>query len=176
MSPFFLLLNNCMAELTDNLNYLQPSGFRILINRENYPNLEYFAQSVSHPSMELNPVEAPFKRLNLAFAGDKIQHNPVSIVFMMDEDMTAYIEMYQWMERLVNNPQSGPVSLTTSSEIPTFNDIIVSVLSSHNNSIRTIKYKNCIPISLGDVEFTAVSDGQYITFPGTFRFDYFEVT
>tara|TARA_R110000803_G_scaffold46198_16_gene97136 strand:- start:10020 stop:10520 length:501 start_codon:yes stop_codon:yes gene_type:complete len=166
-----------MADLTNNTNYLQPTGFRVSINRENYPNLEYFAQSVSHPSMELNPVDAPFKRLNVAFAGDKIQHNPVSIIFMMDEDMTAYIEMFQWMERLVNKPQSSVIAkFSDNTEIPTFSDITVTVLSSHNNINKIIKYKNCIPISLGDVEFTAVSDGQYLTFPGTFRFDYFEVT
>jgi hypothetical protein len=127
--------------------------------------------------MELNPVDAPFKRLNVAFAGDKIQHNPVSIIFMMDEDMTAYIEMFQWMERLVNKPQSSVIAkFSDNTEIPTFSDITVTVLSSHNNINKIIKYKNCIPISLGDVEFTAVSDGQYLTFPGTFRFDYFEVT
>ena len=166
-----------MADLTNNTNYLQPTGFRVSINRENYPNLEYFAQSVSHPSMELNPVDAPFKRLNVAFAGDKIQHNPVSIIFMMDEDMTAYIEMFQWMERLVNKPQSSVIAkFSDNTEIPTFSDITVTVLSSHNNINKIIKYKNCIPISLGDVEFTAVSDGQYLTFPGTFWFDYFEVT
>ena len=29
-------------ELTTNLNYLQPTGFTILIDRAKYPNLEYF--------------------------------------------------------------------------------------------------------------------------------------
>ena len=31
-------------ELTSNLNYLQPTGFRVVIDRTRYPNLEYFAQ------------------------------------------------------------------------------------------------------------------------------------
>ena len=91
--------------------------------------------------------------------------------------MTAYIEMYRWMERLVATPQSSASSrFSNSGVIPTSSNITVSVLSSHNNNNKTITYKNCIPISLGDIELTAVSDGQYITFPGTFRFDYFEVT
>ena len=38
-----------MAELTTNKNYLQPTGFRVIISRQNYPNLEYFAQGVTHP-------------------------------------------------------------------------------------------------------------------------------
>ena len=37
------------AELTSNINYLQPTGFRISIDRKRYPNLEYFCQQVIHP-------------------------------------------------------------------------------------------------------------------------------
>ena len=37
-------------ELTSNLNYLQPTGFRVVIDRTRYPNLEYFAQQVTHPA------------------------------------------------------------------------------------------------------------------------------
>ena len=34
-------------ELTTNLNYLQPTGFKLLIDRVKYPNLEYFCQGVA---------------------------------------------------------------------------------------------------------------------------------
>ena len=33
--------------LTTNLNYLQPTGFKLLIDRVKYPNLEYFCQGVA---------------------------------------------------------------------------------------------------------------------------------
>lgn len=50
-------------ELTSNLNYLQPTGFRVTIDRTRYPNLEYFVQSVSHPGATMTPVELPVRRL-----------------------------------------------------------------------------------------------------------------
>ena len=50
-------------ELTSNLNYLQPTGFRVVIDRTKYPNLEYFAQSVSHPGAQLTPLELPVRRI-----------------------------------------------------------------------------------------------------------------
>ena len=60
-------------ELTSNVNYLQPTGFKILIDRTRYPNLEFFAQSVSHPSVNATPVELPGKRITtLPLAGDKL--------------------------------------------------------------------------------------------------------
>jgi len=45
-----------MADLTTNLNYLQPTSFKLVIDRENYPNLEYFCQNFTHPGMIINPV------------------------------------------------------------------------------------------------------------------------
>jgi len=34
-------------------NFLQGSGFRIVINRERFANLEYFVQTVNHPSVDV---------------------------------------------------------------------------------------------------------------------------
>ncbi len=62
-----------MATVTTNKNYLQPSGFSVSIERTNYPNLQYFAQSITHPGASVNPVELPGRRItSLPFAGDKI--------------------------------------------------------------------------------------------------------
>ena len=52
-----------MAELTSNLNYLQPTGFKVIIDRENYPNLEYFVQSFVHPDISLIPSELPYRKV-----------------------------------------------------------------------------------------------------------------
>ena len=67
-------LNASLAELTGDPNqvpnstFLQPTGFRILIDRNNYPNLEFFAQSVSHPSISLPAVETGYKKLVFSYA------------------------------------------------------------------------------------------------------------
>ena len=58
-------------ELTSNLNYLQPTGFKILIDRAKYPNLEYFCQSVEHPSVTANPIEFPVRRITEPSAAKK---------------------------------------------------------------------------------------------------------
>ena len=38
-----------MADLTENFNYLQPTSFKLVIDRKNFPNLEFFCQQVTHP-------------------------------------------------------------------------------------------------------------------------------
>ena len=163
------------VELTTNLNYLQPTGFRILIDRTRYPNLEFFAQSVTHPSVTVNAVELPVRRVtSVPLAGDKITNGSLDISVIVDEDMSAYKEMHSWLERIVNEGET--TSLDRMTKNPTYADITVSVLSSHNNTKLKIRYLDCVPTDLGTVELTSTSgDAAVITFNCTFRFSRFEI-
>ena len=162
------------VELTSNVNYLQPTGFRISIDRTRYPNLEYFVQEVSHPSMTVNSVPLSVKRLtSVPIVGDKITFSSVEFSVLLDEDMTAYREMFDWMQRGVNDGQVSAENRRTA--IPTYSDITLSILSSHNNSVRQITYKDCIPTDLGAITFNSTGDGSYLTFSASFAFSQFEI-
>ena len=66
------------VELTSNVNYLQPTGFRISIDRTRYPNLEYFVQSVQHPNLSVSSVELPVRRItSVPLVGDSIKFGSV---------------------------------------------------------------------------------------------------
>ena len=162
-----------------NTNYLAPTGFKILISRENAPNMQYFAQNIMHPSMDIDTIDFSYKRLsNLPLVGDKISMGALVIDFILDEDLKAYEDIFDWLQRIVQQPvntggarfeNSGTTSLST------FADLTVTILTSKNNSNRQIRYKNAFPTSLGDIQFASSSDGTYINVPVTFRFDYFEL-
>ena len=65
-----------MADLTQNFNYLQPTSFQLTVDRENYPNLQFFCQSFVHPGMIMNSVEVPYKKVTgVPFIGDKLTFN-----------------------------------------------------------------------------------------------------
>ena len=162
-------------ELTTNLNYLQPTGFKILIDRVKYPNLEYFCQQVDHPSVSANAVELPVRRItSVPLPGDKITHGEIGFNIILDEEMTGYNEMYNWLQRLVNNAQVSPAQRDT--KFPTYADITLMVLSSHNNATQKIKYNDCLPTSLGGIQFTTTTgDVTYLTFTANFRFSTFEI-
>jgi hypothetical protein len=167
-----------MAEQIENINYLAPTGFKVTISRENYPAMQYFAQQIQHPAIDVGATETPYKRLSsVAFIGDKITHGTLSMDLIMDENMQSYQEIYDWMHRMVNEehtPTSARFS-TLGGEVPTsYCDIRVSILTSSNNPNKEFHYKNAFPTTLGDVMFMSTSDGTYITFPVSFRFDYFE--
>jgi len=166
-----------MADFTCDTNYLVPTGFKVSISRENYPNLEFFAQQVQHPSMDITPTEVAYRRVgSVVTPGDTITFGALNMDVLLDENMKVYEELYDWFVRLVNENHKNNTGKMYDDSLSSYCDIRVSVLSSHNNSNRTIKYVNALPISLGDIAFTASTDEQFISFPVTFRFDYFELT
>ncbi len=169
-------INSGMANLTNNINYLQPTSFRITIDRENYPNLEFFCQSFTHPGMMMNAVEVPYKKITgVPFVGDKLTFNEMLANIILDENLKAYDEMYSWMRRALDQKAISPSQAGTTP--PIMSDITLSILSSHNNQTKQVKYVDCIPTSLTDIQFESTSGGEsFITFGASFRFSYFELS
>ena len=163
------------ASLTSNINYLQPTGFRISINRKRYPNLEYFAQTISHPSLSVATASVPTARTgNIPVPGSRISFsNSISIGILLDENLEAYKEMKSWLERCVNENYKTADQLRNS--IPSHSDITLFILSSHNNTTNKIVYKDCVPTDLGGISFSATGDGSYTSFQVTFAFSSFEL-
>ena len=158
------------------VSLLQPTAFKLTIDRQYYANLEFFAQSVLHPAMTMGAAEVPYKRIgSVPFPGDKLTFGEMTSIIIIDEDLNAYTEMYNWMQRLVETDYQTPGDRTETNP-PSTADITVSVLSSHNNQTRQIRYLDCIPTLLGDISFEATTgDVEFLTFPVSFRFSYFEI-
>ena len=167
-----------MATLTENFNYLQPTSFKLVIDRRNYPNLEFFCQTITHPGMIINPVELPIPRLaGMPLPGESLTFNELSTNIILDENLESYSEMYNWILRLVNrNLGKGKGNTATNTDPPTYADITLSILSSHNNQTKQVRYIDCVPISLGDIVFESTAQGtEFIVFNAAFRFNYFEL-
>lgn len=163
--------------VTTNKNYLQPTGFKIVINRQNYPNVEYFASGVTHPGATVNAIQVPARRIvGVPIAGDKIEYGDLIIDLIVDEDMEGYQEIQNWLERIVNEGHIPQGDSPTNTTIPTYADITVVILTSQNNKNVQIKYKDCIPTNLGAIEFASTAgDITYPVVPVTFRFSSFAI-
>ena len=158
----------------NNINLLQPTAFKIVIDRKHYKNLEFFCQSVLHPSATLTATEMPYKRANISMTGDKLTFGELSAMVIVDENMNSYVELYNWMNRLIETKDQGSLDRDDTTP-PTYSDITVTILSSHNNQTRLIRYIDCIPTTLGDLSLETTTTSQYLTFPISFKFSYFEL-
>jgi len=167
------------SSIGTNINYFQPTGFRVLIDRKNYGNLEFFVQSINHPGATCPAVETPFSRIaSVPMPGSSIEYSDLSMQVLLDEDMNSYTEVYDWLLRTVNEDMitkrdnfSGKTSTT-----PNYADITIVALSSHNNASVKFKYVDALPTAVGDITFEAQNQSvEYVAFPVSFRFSYFEI-
>jgi hypothetical protein len=160
--------------LTSNISLFQPTGFKVIIDRKNYGNLEFFVQSVSHPGATNPAIETSYKRISsVPQPGGQMEYGELTMDVMLDEDMNSYTEMYNWMLRLVNIEQ---VVSRRVSDQPTYADIKVIALTGHNNPNKTFTYVDCIPVAIGDIRFEAQNQSvEFVTFPASFRFSYFNI-
>ena len=166
-----------MAELTENFNYLQPTSFRLTIDRRNFPNLEFFCQTITHPGLIVPPAEMPVRRMqSIPFPGESLTINELSCDILLDENMESYTEMYNWILRNQKTNLESPSKMLNNGKPPTYADITLSILSSHNNTTKQVRYVDAMPTSLGDIQFLSTASGsEFIVFNASFRFSYFEI-
>ena len=158
-------------------NFLQPTGFKVVVNRKRFKNLEFFAQAVVHPDISATNVVTQFRGTNLNTPGDKLEYGQLSIDAILDENLNVYKEMHTWLQKTVTEPFTSSASKSISNQDTTEYDISLLVLSSHNNKTDTIRYKNCFPTNLGSINFQSSVDGlNFLTFSITFAYTSFTIS
>jgi hypothetical protein len=164
--------------LTSNFNYLQPTGFKLVIDRKNYPNLEFFCQDFTHAGVIMNTADLGYKKISaIPFIGDKLTYNEMLANIILDEDMKSYIEMHNWMRRNLDTDNVTALDrIRNAAAVPTVSDITLSILNSSNNTVAQIIYRDSIPTALTDIQFQATSGAEsFLTFGASFRFTYFDI-
>lgn len=138
-----------------NGNFLMNNGYQLVIPK--FPHVQFFANSFTFPSISLpaNRVENPYIRINVP--GEKMEYDPISVTFIVDEDMNNYEEVYKWM---------GSISFDTdNSKFTTYEgrnegqelgqqDIKVMMLTGKGNVNRVITFIDAIPVALSGFEMT----------------------
>ena len=165
--------------LTTNFNYLQPTGFKLVIDRTNYPNLDYFVQDFTHAGVIMNAADLSFRKIAaVPMPGDKLTYNEMLANIILDEDMKSYTEMHNWMRRILDQDNITAVDRfkNATQRPPSQSDITLSILNSSNNMIAQIIYRDSIPTALTDIQFQATSGAEsFLTFGASFRFTYFDI-
>lgn len=152
-----------MSQL-DNYNFLSPTGFKLIINRERFSNLEFFITAVTLPGINTGTADANNNQYRGYLQGDLV-FDELTLQIAIDEDMRVYKELFDWM--IENRNKNNPL---------TYDGTLV-VLSNHNNPNNSIKLKNLFPTSISSVSFqTQVTDIEYMLLDISFRYDefYFE--
>jgi hypothetical protein len=163
-----------MADRTapKSVNYLKNNGFKLTINK--IPNVNFYIQEANIPSVEVDYVETKsiYARPNMQ-TGGRITYGSLNVSFIVDEDMTNYIELFNWI--------NSEVPVTTLNQVvkPTerYDDGSLIVL---NNSFRPnlkVSFETLFPVRLDEIGFDlTTTDPDPIIIGAEFKFNGMKIT
>jgi hypothetical protein len=165
----------------ENPNFLQPNKFQLNFSRA--PNIQYFCQSLSVPGISLSEVPRQTPFVDLYSPGEKAIYDVLNITFMVDEHLSAWLEMHDWI-RAMTFPENfdeyknlSRLSKNISNpKTPQFSDATLTVLSSSNNPTWRFKFIDCFPTSISAFVLSASdSPENVVTADATIRFAYYNI-
>lgn len=161
--PLFCIHTIDMNNLTTNLNFLSPVGWKLTIDNLKYANIAYFSTKVILPAVTVAPAKATYRNMPGFVPGDFVEYAPLAIDFMIDEDMKNYKEALNWL------------SLSTAQSRPLMHDLHLAVMTGKNNLNNQVRFIRAFPTSITPIEFTAqATDIKYATATVTFQYDRYE--
>ena len=137
-----------MADRTapKSVNYLKNNGFKFTINK--IPNVNFYIQEVNIPSVNVDFTETKsmFGQPDYQ-TGGRITYGSLNLRFIVDEDMTNYIELYNWIRSEI--PVEDFKEITKNP----YDDGSLIIL---NNSYRpnlSLSFKDLYPVNLDEIGF-----------------------
>lgn len=147
--------------ITADQNNLSLLNFKFKLDRT--PEVEYRAQSVILPSLNLGTANVPTPFVQLPMPGN-LTYDDLTLTFLVGENMKDYLSIFNWMVAL-GHPDNLEQYKDWRSDCSLF------ILNSNLTTNLIVRFTEAYPISLSGVEFdTTLSETQYATATVTFKF------
>ena len=158
-----------------NRNFLSPAAFQFTVTKE--PKVSFFCTSASIPELFFQTNVQPSYLKDIDVPGEKLEYGDLTVRFLVDEDLTNYMAIHNWMTG-IGYPETLQDFKTETTKPDTsrdmnlqFSDGSLSILNSNFRTNAIVKFKDLFPVSLTSLEFdTAVTDIQYFTAEATFKY------
>ncbi len=171
---------NAFANQISNRNFLSPVGFKFTLSKE--PKVSFFCNHAKIPSIVLGTETQPSYLKDLDIPGNKIEYGDLSLKFLVDEDMTNYMAIHNWITGIgfpeTTEEYKNLISDQDGNQDPkrAFSDGSLYILDSNFNTNIIVKFKDLFPISLTALEFDSTqSDVQYFTSEVVFKYTIYNV-
>ena len=172
----------------ENRNFLSPVGFKFGLQRA--PGVAFFCNEANIPNITLGEAVQPTYLKDIPVPGDKIQFGDLSLRFLVDEDLTNFMEIQNWIRGL-----GFPESLAEFEELEEkgtladalgqfkksgddiYSDGTLQILSSNLVPKFHVKFSDLWPYSLTTMTFDATdTDIEYFTADVGFKYTIYSIT
>ena len=164
-------LKNALIRQPKQENPLQLNEFKFVLHRT--PPMVYFCQSVSLPSIVVGETKLPTPfGVQVRRAGTSLLQDNLSIDFIVNENMSNWAEIRNWMTILINETdfrQQSP------NEMEKFSDATLIMMNSNSKGFIQFTFKDIFPIELSSITLdTKVTDISPATCRATFAYSGFD--
>jgi hypothetical protein len=149
------------------------------------PGVNYFAKSATIPDITLGEPQHENMFVRIPLQGDKLTFAPFNLRFMVDEDLTNYLEIYNWMiglgfpDDFLQSIHKAPGEKINEANLRgegTASDATLTLMTSHRNPNVEVTFVDMFPISLSSLEFNVEeTDIQYLQADVTFAYRKFSL-
>jgi hypothetical protein len=174
---------NWSNQQPSDLDYLKPNGFKFQIH--NLPNVSYFCQAANIPAIQMGSPTVATPLSDIPYPGDKLTYGDLVIRFLVQENMSNYLELYNWLiglgfpenhDQYKNWNESQRYRFPAISDkrlgaLGNFSDADFFILDSDNNPNVKITYYDVFPVSLEGLDFD-ISSGRADFLVGIAAFKY----
>ena len=177
------------------LDYASPVQFRFKCSK--LPTVEFFCQTANIPGISIGTASMPTGLKDIPIPGDKLTYGSLNVDFMIDENLENYREIHGWLTGLgfpkshaqfetfinagsdrfptsnatANSREAGKVDDVGFDVGAQYSDATLSILSSKNNPILEVRFRDLYPTSLSGLSYDQqAGDTSYLT--GTVAFSY----
>ena len=159
------------------------------------PNTVYFVQEINLPGIAFSGDAIMNSRYKaMPFMGDTLDFSPLELSFLVQEDLSNYREIHDWMTGIgfpkdnqqyieaINteqemNPILSKVDNAKAAGKPSvlMSDATLTMLTNKNNPNLRVNFKNCFPTSLSGLDYTTQgTDTEQLSATVTFKYDIYE--
>jgi len=156
------------------LNYLKANAFETNFIR--LPDTNFTCTEVTIPSMALGLTTYQSLFSDIPIEGDKINFEQLSISFIVSEDFSNYLEIYNWLISIGFPEKFEQFSLKESLAQSTStsglrSDMSIIINTNKSNPNYEITFKDAFPVSLGSITFGSnVTSVEPIAVSATFAY------
>jgi hypothetical protein len=136
----------------------------------------YRTASAPIPGIQLGEAEQPSPLQNITWPGTELIREPLSIRFIVDEDLANWKEVHDWMVGL-GTPKSTDQFRDLKDETYRpgwggyFSDATLIIYTNEMLVNKEVKFTNCFPTDLTGIEFDS-GDTENTTLTATAMFKY----
>lgn len=163
---------NFINKYNFNTNLLE--GTKYIFVSHNIPNLNFFATSITLPSVSVPEATQHTPLSTIYRAGDKMEYEPIRATFLVDEDHRVWEDIYNWMKGYSYPHTQDEYKQQLKRGV--YHDFSVLVLKNSYESNFSYRFHNAFPTFLGTIEMSTTKFADDVLQTDVIlRYDTFEI-